>query len=342
MERIELPTRPRKILIIKPSSLGDVVHSLPFLSAVHECFPEAAIHWVVAEGNEGALQFNPMISKLWIIRKDRWKKIGSVKETIGELAGLANALRREHFDVVVDLQGLLRSGMIAGATGCPVRIGLSDAREGSDYFYTHKVDAGNGIHAVDRYLRVADALGCDISSVRFPLPLLRESVGIAKLKEELGDYAVIVPGARWRTKRWPVERFGELAARLRIRSVIVGGDADVQAAELIVEKSGGKAISLAGMTTLGELFSVIRGAKYVITNDSGPMHIAAACGQPVIAIFGPTDPKLTGPYGHDHIIVRKAVDCSPCRLKKCHDMKCMKEISVEDVYQAISELDAAQ
>jgi heptosyltransferase I len=340
MERIDLTAGPRKVLIIKPSSLGDIIHSLPFLCVMHERFPDAAIHWVVAEGSEGALYGHPMIAKLWIIRKDRWKKIGSVKETIGELSGLASALRRENFDIVIDLQGLLRSGMIAGATGCPVRVGLSDSREGSDFFYTHKVDAGNEIHAVDRYLRVAEALGCDIRNVRFPLPPTRESAGIAKIKEELGDYAVIVPGARWRSKRWPAERFGELASMLKIRSVIVGSGADAQAAELIAEKSGGKSVSLAGRTELGELISLIRGARYVITNDSGPMHIAAACGRPVIAIFGPTDPRLTGPYGADHIIVRKPADCAPCRMKKCNDMKCMKEISVGDVYREIEKLEA--
>jgi lipopolysaccharide heptosyltransferase I len=341
MERIELTADPLKILIVKPSSLGDIVHSLPFLCSLHARYPDAAIHWVVAEGNEGALQRHPMIAKLWIIRKDRWKKIGSVKETIGELSGLANALRRERFDLVVDLQGLLRSGMISGATGCQVRVGLSDSREGSDFFYTHKVDAGGGLHAVERYLRVAQALGCDTTNVSFPLPPLRESPGIAKLKEELGEYVVMIPGARWRTKRWPAERFGELASRLRLRSVVIGSGADTETAETLVAVSGGRAVSVAGMTTLGELFSVIRGAKFVITNDSGPMHIAAACGRPVVAIFGPTDPDLTGPYGSGHIIVRKAADCSPCRMKKCHDMKCMNEITVEDVYQAVLKLDPA-
>jgi heptosyltransferase I len=335
MERIELEYRPRKILIVKPSSLGDIIHSLPFLYVMHEFFPEAQIHWLVAEGSEGVLQGNPMISKLWIIRKDRWKKIGSVKDTIAELSGLANVLRKQNFDIVIDLQGLLRSGMIAGATGSPMRIGLSDSREGSSFFYTHIVDAGSGIHAVDRYLRVAGALGCDICNVRFPMPLITESAEITRIKEELGDYAVIVPGARWRTKRWPAERFGELAAKLKIRSVVVGSEADRQTAIMIAERSGGKALAMAGETNLGELVSIIQGAKYVITNDSGPMHIAAACGRPVIAIFGPTDPMLTGPYGPDHIIVRKRVDCAPCRLKKCSDMKCMNEISVEDVYQVI-------
>jgi heptosyltransferase I len=342
MERIDLGNRPRKLLIVKPSSLGDIIHSLPFLNVMHECFPEAQIHWLVAEGNEGVLQGNPMISKLWIIRKDRWKKISSVKETIGELSGLANVLRKQNFDIVIDLQGLLRSGMIAGATGSPVRVGLSDAREGSSFFYTHKADVGSGIHAVDRYLKVASALGCDVSNVRFPMPLIKESAEISRIKEELGDYAVIVPGARWRTKRWPAERFSELAAMLGIRSVVVGSEADRQTAMMIAERSGGKAISLAGKTDLGELISIIRGARYVITNDSGPMHIAAACGRRALAIFGPTDPALTGPYGPDHIIVRKPVDCAPCRMKKCSDMKCMKEISVQDVYQAVLTLEASQ
>jgi heptosyltransferase I len=341
MERIVFENSPRKILIVKPSSLGDVIHSLPFLCVLHERFPDAAIHWVVAEGNEGALQWHPMLTKTWIIRKDRWKKIGSVKETIGELSGLASALRREEFDLVVDLQGLLRSGMIAGATGSPMRVGFSDAREGSDFFYTHKVEGGSGIHAVDRYLKIAWALGCDISNVRFPMPFIREPEKILQIKERLGKYAVIAPGARWRTKRWPVERFGALAAMLGIRSVVVGGEADRETAMKIEDASGGKSVSLAGETTISDLICVIRSAEYVITNDSGPMHIAAACGRRVIAVFGPTDPALTGPYGTDHIIVRTPVECSPCRKKKCSDMRCMKDISPEMVYQAMLKPDSA-
>jgi heptosyltransferase I len=340
MERITLAKAPGKILVIKPSSLGDVVHCLPFLCVMHECFPAAAIHWVIAEGNEGVLEGNPMIAKLWIIKKDRWKKVGSVKETVAELSGLANALRKENYDIAVDLQGLLRSGMIAGASGAPVRAGFSEAREGSTFFYTHKVEGGADVHAVDRYLKVAGALGCDIGDVRFPMPLLKESERIAGIKKELGEYAVIVPGARWHTKRWPAEKFGEIASMLKIGSVIVGSAADRYPAAVIEARSGGRALSMAGDTDMGELLCLIRDARYLITNDSGPMHIAAAYGVPVVAIFGPTSPGLTGPYGPNHLVVQSDADCIPCHKRKCKEMTCMNDISVEMVYREIEKLEA--
>jgi lipopolysaccharide heptosyltransferase I len=338
MERL-IQKVPHKILIIKPSSLGDIVHALPFLCVMHECFPAASIDWIVARGNEGLLEGNPMIRRLWIIDKDSWKKFGSLTGTVAEMANIARALRKEKYDMVIDLQGLMRSAVMTKATGARVRIGFSEAREGSTVFYTHKVRGGTGIHAVDRYLRIAAALGCDIVNVRFPMPLIREPEKITRLRKELGEYAVIVPGARWQTKRWPSESFGSLAALIRIRSVIVGNEADRFTAEQIAEQSRGNALSMAGDTDVAGLLCLIRGAKYVITNDSGPMHMAAAYGIPAVAIFGPTNPALTGPYGHGHIVVKTGVDCSPCRKRKCDDLRCMKEISVERVHQEIKSIE---
>ena len=335
---IRLKKTPRKILVIKPSSLGDVVHSLPFLSALHSCFPAAAIHWVVARGNEGLLEGNPVISKLWIIDKDGWKDPGRIKRTLSEITGITASLRKEKFDMVIDLQGLMRSGLIAKATGSPVRVGFSESREGSRLFYTHKVRGGRGVHAVDRYLKVARALGCTIEEACFSMPRISEPERITQIQDRLGEYAVMVPGARWHTKQWPAERFARIASVLGIRSVIVGSSADSETAKLIEAASGDEALSMAGETDIRDLICLIKGAKFMITNDSGPMHIAAACGVPVIAIFGPTSPVLTGPYGSGHIIVRAPADCSPCRKRECDDMKCMKEITMEQVMEAVNKL----
>ena len=329
---------PRKVLIVKPSSLGDVVHSLPFLFALHECFPFAEIHWVIARGLEGLLEGNPLINKLWIIDKDKWKDAGRLLGTVSELGQLAKGLRNEAYDIAVDLQGLMRSGLITGATGAPVRIGFAEAREGSSVFYTHKVKGDRDIHAVDRYLKVAEALGCEVAEVRFPLPLVIEPEKVLKLKNELGDYAVLVPGARWETKKWPSGQFAALASMLPIRSVIVGGDADRELAKIIEKQSKGRALSMAGETNIGDLIWLIRRAKFVITNDSGPMHIAAACGIPVIALFGPTNPTRTGPYRCNHLIVRSPLECAPCYRRKCRDMKCLTDITPEMVFKKIAEL----
>ena len=337
MKTAELIKNPQKILIVKPSSLGDVVHSLPFLNAMKTCFPEAEIHWVIAKGLEGLLDGNPMIKRLWVINKDAWKKIDNAKNTVTEIRNLFKGLKKEKFDLVIDLQGLLRSGIITKATGAPVRIGFQEAREGSRFFYTHKVKGGKDIHAVDRYLKIASFLGCDVSDVSFPFSPESSSIFNSQLLtlNLPKEYAVIVPGARWKTKRWPPEKFGELASRLPVQSVIVGSKADKDIADLIVSLSEGKTISLAGKTSLKELIAVMRKAKFVISNDSGPMHIAAALGIPVYAIFGPTDPLRTGPYGKGHTIIRAAIPCAPCFKKTCEDVKCLEGLSADKVFEII-------
>lgn len=348
-DKTPLSRIPEKILIIKPSSLGDVVHSLPFLNVLRESFPKAEIHWVVAGGLEGLLEGHPMINKLWIINKDKWKNLLNVKGTVRELKGLFKSLKKENFNLVIDLQGLLRSGVLAAATGAPVRVGFKEAREGSSLFYTHRVKGGEDIHAVDRYLKVAKFLGCDVSDVKFPFPLSFSSFAAGEparggqpstasggLSSQLPDrYAVIVPGARWQTKRWPAERFGELASILSIRTLVVGGKADIETANRVAAGSGGKAVSLAGKTGIKDLIDIMRNALFVVSNDSGPMHIAAALGVPVFAIFGPTNSLRTGPYGKGHTIIRKETGCSPCYKKSCKDVKCMGAVSVKEAAEII-------
>jgi lipopolysaccharide heptosyltransferase I len=332
----KITKNPHKILIVKPSSLGDVVHSLPFLNAIKTCFPGAEIHWVIAKGLEGLLEGNPMIERLWIINKDSWKKIDHAKNTVAEIGNLFKELKKEKFDLVIDLQGLLRSGIITSATRAPVRIGFQEAREGSRFFYTHKVKGGKDVHAVERYLKIASFLGCDISRVSFPFPLESPAVFNSHLLPLTpAEYAVIVPGARWKTKRWPPEKFGELASRLPVQSIIVGSKVDGDSADLIVSLSEGKAVSLAGKTSLKELIAVMKKATFVISNDSGPMHIAAALGIPVFAVFGPTDPRRTGPYGKGHSIIRAKEPCSPCFKKTCEDFKCLEGLSVDKVFEII-------
>ena len=332
--KISLTINPRKILIVKPSSLGDVIHSLPFLNAVKTCLPESEIHWIIAKGLEGILERHPMIDKLWVIDKDSWKNIQNVKSTIQEIKVLFKKLKQEKYDLVVDLQGLLRSGVITAATGAPVRIGFGEAREGSSVFYTHKVAGGKNIHAVDRYLKIAESLGCNTADISFPFPFVQSS-DFRLQTSDTGDYAVIVPGARWKTKIWPAEKFGKLASLLPVESIIVGSKTDKDIADEIVSLSGGRAVSLAGKTNLRELIAIISRANFIVSNDSGPMHIAAALNVPVFAIFGPTDPSRTGPYGKGHTIIREDILCSPCFRKSCDEMKCMKDLSVEKVYGII-------
>ena len=330
-----LRVSPKKILVVKPSSLGDVIHSLPFLNALKNGSPKADVHWVIAKGLEGLLTGHPMIDRLWVINKDAWKKLSNTSVSIREVWGLFRTLRKEHYDIVIDLQGLLRSGIITMATGAPVRVGFKEAREGSRFFYTHKVEGGKNIHAVDRYLKIAAFLGCDINDICFPFPLSFNSPhGTQQLAFDK-DYAVMIPGARWNTKIWPAENFGKLSSMLPLKTVIVGSKADIDIAKKIVTLSRGKAISLTGETDLKKLIKVIRDARFVVSNDSGPMHVAAALGIPVFAVFGPTDPLRTGPYGEIHTVIREDIPCSPCFKRTCDEIKCMNDLSVEKVYGTI-------
>ncbi len=336
MKNMSVEKPPKKILIVKPSSLGDVVHSLPFLNSIRSGFPKAEIHWVIAKGLEGLIEGHPMIDGMVIINKDMWKKMSRTGETVKEIRGLFKRLRDAGYDMVIDLQGLLRSGLITISTGAHLRIGFAEAREGSTFFYNKKVGTGRDMHAVERYLKIAEELGCDGGRVVFPFPLKKDGLtGIREFKASLDDYAVLVPGARWDTKIWPAESFGMLASMLPLKSVVIGSGKDLPIADRIVEMAGGKAVSLAGGTTLAELVEIMRGARLVISNDSGPMHIAAALNVPVAALFGPTSPERTGPYGKGHVIIRSETECSPCFRKRCRDLRCMREISPEAVFEKI-------
>lgn len=328
----------KKILIVKPSSLGDVVHSLPFLNSIKFCFPKAEIHWVIARGLEGLLECHPMVDRLIIINKDMWKKLSKSVDTLKEVRRLLKDVRDEQYDLAVDLQGLLRSGVITMATRAPVRTGFSEAREGGSLCYNLKVKGGKDLHAVERYMKIAGALGCDEKNILFPFPLCAcEMKNIKDIKRDLKDYAVIVPGARWDTKIWPAENFGRTASFLPLKSIVVGSRSDTEIAQRVVQSSGGKAISMAGSTSLKELIEVMRNARLVISNDSGPMHIAAGFNVPVFAIFGPTSPVLTGPYGKGHTIIKSDLECAPCFKKQCRDLRCMKGITAEMVYEKIKD-----
>ncbi len=334
-------TIPQKILIIKPSSLGDIVHTLPFLAAVHKQFPGAEIHWVVARGLHSILDKHPLISKLWIIDKDRWKSIKRIGATFSEVCSLIRGLRAEKFDLSVDLSGLLRSGLITFFAGAQVRLGFKDGDEGSPFFYSHKIESGikDNNHAIDRNLKLAAYLECNTDEIEYPMaPFDPEPEVLKGLPEK---YAVIAPSAGKEANRWPAERFGELAAQLPLPSVIISSPADKSLVDKVVACSNGRAVSLAGKTSLTELFTLLGKASFFISNDTGPMHIAAAMQTPVFAIFGPANPQRTGPYGDIHTVIQENLACSPCYAwQPCDNWQCMENITVERVLAIINKSSA--
>ncbi len=332
-----------KILIIKPSSLGDVIHALPFLKAVKDTFPESTIDWIISSGLEGLLEGNPLINELIVINKDSWKRPKNIRRTSRELINLRRRLSSRGYDLVIDLQGLLRSGVISRFATSSLKIGFADAREGSRYLYDRRVSVNGIAHAVDKNLAVARAIGARIRAVKFPLFIdhkARES--IRRLLNGIEEYIVIIPSARWPTKRWPEEGFARLIERVSLPCVIAGGGQDRHIAQRISRLSRGRPINICGETSLKELSALISGARVVVSPDTGPMHIAVALGVPVVALYGPTDPVRTGPYGwqwKDNIrVISSGAPCSPCLKKRCKEPLCMTGIGVDMVVKEVEGL----
>jgi lipopolysaccharide heptosyltransferase I len=313
-----------RVLVVKPSSLGDVVHALPTVNLIRKKFADAHIAWLINSDLASLLRNCPLINE----------RIEFHRREHARLPALIRYLRSAHFGLVVDLQGLLRSGLMTAATRARRRIGLSDAREGARYFYNEIVPVGRA-HAVDRYLQVARHLGCETGPIEFPLGHSeRDKAHIDNLLDGRTKLIAVNPSARWKTKLWGNDKFATLVRQLpRNRVVLTGSAAEASATDEIANGS----LNLAGKTSLAQLTELYRRCSVVITNDSGPMHVAAAVSTPVVAIFGATDPALTGPYGQQHIVLRSGILCSPCLKSRCAHtprMECMSLVTVEQVLAA--------
>jgi lipopolysaccharide heptosyltransferase I len=344
---------PQKILIVKPSSLGDVIHALPLAVALKEAFPRAELHWVVGRAYAELLAAQPSVDDVLVFDRGRWGGLGFWRNR-REWWGLLRRLRSANYDVVIDLQGLARSALLARASGASVRVGLATAREFGRLAYTVAVSPREpDAHAVDRYLEVLRALGVAPARVpvngrapRFALSIPEEARARveAELAQELvtEDIVCVAPGARWETKRWPAERFAEVAVRLAaesgVRIIVVGTEEDQPLARTISARVGEQALDWTGRTSLVQLAALFARSALLLTNDSGPMHLAAALGTPVVAIFGPTNPSRTGPYSDRAVVVRSAVHCAPCYQRSCSRRTCLAEVRVEDVVSEVRAL----
>ena len=333
MNPISFAASPRRILIIKPSAIGDVVHTLPVLNLLRRRWPDSHISWLVTPACAGLLEGHPQLNQ--VIRFER-RELGrswrSARAAL-DLLRFARSLKAGGFDLVIDLQGLFRSGWLAGATRSPVRVGPANAREGAWLFYTHGVRTGTPEqHAIERYLTVAEALGCERGPVEFVFAVDEADRAAAAAMAPRGAYAVLMPGANWATKQWPVERFAALVEPIRTRfglECVVSGGPDV--AGLAARIPG--AVDLAGRTNLRQLVALLERAALVIANDSGPMHIAAALGRPLVTPYGPTNPVRTGPYARESSVVRLDIPCSPCYSRRCSHQSCLQWLTIDPVLE---------
>lgn len=338
----------KKILIIKPSSLGDVINAFPAVVLIASAFPDAEIDWVINNGLQSILKFLPPVRNTIPFHR---KELGRISTFLSYFWKLFKALRKEKYDMVIDLQGLLRSGLIARLAKADTVVGFDAPREKCARRFYHKKIAipDKYTHAVERNLYlVAEALDIDYEYMDFEFPEHDDyAEAIEDIFSERGidekDIKIgIVPGARWPSKRWPSLFFVKLISKIiefnyKAKFILIGDRSDREDAEYIVNKTSEKnVINCVDETNLGELVELIRRCNYVVTNDSGPMHLAAALDVPVVALFGPTDPDRCGPYSDEGAVFQPDMDCIKCYKRECKNKNgCHVKISVDEVAEYV-------
>lgn len=333
----------KNILIIKMSSLGDILHTLPFAAALRKRYPQAKISWLVHPQFAGFVPDKPVIDEVLYFDKVKFKKMGLL-DKVKYFFSMRSMLHSKHFDLVIDMQGLFKSAVLAAISGCSNRIGYCEMREGSGFISKAICGSHSKDHVIERYLDVARYLGADVEKVDFPMPdLTSESWSVQKKLVEqnvTGDYVVFVPGARWQTKEWPVEHYAELARMILadgMQVILAGGPDDLDKGNKIKGLCP-EVANLIGQTSLRELAALIQGCAVYISADTGPLHFAAALKKPLVAMYGPTKADRTGPYGSDKAsVLLSPAACAGCLKKSCNNWHCMHDITPEMVCKAYKE-----
>ncbi len=334
----KLERGPLKILILKPSSLGDVVQALPVLRLLKANLPASEIHWWIDSALAPLLEGDPDLTGVVRFERKRWGSPVHWPEMLRSIAWM----RAQRFDWVIDLQGLARSGAFAWLANGGLLVGLDESREGARGFYDIIVPrASHHTHAVDWYLAVLPRLGIPVHHDFVWLPERPNAVAALESKWPAGAarWIALQPGARWLNKRWPAEHFAEIARQLAAefadaRFAILGSAEDRPLGEIVSRAAPERCLNLAGQTSLPEMIAWLRRCELMVTNDTGPMHVAAALGKRVITICGPTEPRRTGPYGQGARVVQSKLPCVPCLKSKCtwpRPMECMTGVPPHEV-----------
>jgi lipopolysaccharide heptosyltransferase II len=338
-----LGLRPRRVCIVKPSALGDVVNAFPTLNAFRTLWPGARFTWVINKTLLSLVEGHPQIDDAIVYVRG---SDGSLTTRLNNLRLLVRDLRRARFDVAIDLQGLLRSGLMTAATNAPVRIGLADAREGATWFYTHRVappGSREGAQAVDRLLAVARAFGADVSDPRAVVAIRDSDRDWAR--DALADVPrprlALNLGARWETKRWRPAQFAEVA-RMAVEHrgaglIALGAPEDrIYVDELIARLAPTPVADFCGRSSLPRLAALAEQSDLVLSNDTGPLHLAAATGTPVVGIYTCTSPELNGPFGPHSATVRSLVECAAGYHVRCpRKLECMTELDPDRVWRVV-------
>lgn len=304
---------PRRILLIRPSALGDVCRTVPVLVSLRARFPDAAIDWLVQSEFAEAVKEHPALDRVVPFPR-REVSLGRLWRpgALGTLLRFLRSLRGPGYDVVVDAQGLFRSAFFAGCTRAERRIGYANAAEAGWIFLNERHAIPSSLHTVDRMLMLVERAG--IPPVR-DMRLYTGDAAKARSHELVQSerFVLIAPTSRWPGKRWPSDRFAVLARRLlddgAADSIAIAGAAserDQCGPLLELAKADPRVIDLVGRTSIAELMAVIERASLVIANDSAALHMAVGFDRPIVALFGPTRIDLVGPYRREHDVIQSA------------------------------------
>lgn len=336
-----------RVAIVKLSSIGDVVHALPVSSALKRSFPHLQIAWITEERCAEMVTGNPYVHEVLTIpgkarRRGVWKP-----HIWREVSQTVNVLRLRRVQMTVDLQGLLKSAVVAWLTGAPVRLGYHWQREGAWLFNRVVPKEPTSVHVVQEYLDVARFLGAETEPVEFPLyipPEADEKVRLLLQNEGIPlaeRFVSINPSAGRPFKRWRTERWAELITLIERRHhlpvVLVGGKADRPLADDIRARTFAPFVDMVGKTNLKELSAILRRSLLHICGDTGSAHISVALGRPVIGLYGPTNHRRTSPYGQEHRVITHRDRCPVCisRKPRREHSDCMDMITVSEVLQMV-------
>lgn len=341
-----------KILIVRLSAIGDVAHTLPILHALKTKYPDCKIGWAVEDRASDLIVNNPLVDKVFVFPKNKWKKRGFSFENLQEFAVIIGEIREEKFDIAIDVQELLKSGLIAFLSGAKRRIAHAGTREFAEFFVNEKLPARDTFDTeypvIKRYLEPAAYLGASTEEVKFTLPPVSEATKekvdglLAELNQDK-EIVIFSPATIWQSKHWLEEYWAKLLDELvgRYNVVFTGVPGDLPLIERITSMANtDDYLNLAGKTSIFELIEVFNRTKYLIAPDTGPAHIANATEKPkIIMIFGSTGVRRTPPYGEQHAALASDLPCQPCFKRICPrkdcPMECMQKITPEMVLEKI-------
>ncbi len=337
---------PLRILLARRSSIGDIILTMPTLVALRRGFPDAYIAWMVDKRFREIIEGHDCLDEVITVpRYPGHAPVRFVRETIQSV----RLLRQRKFDMAVDTHGLLKSSALCLLSGASRRIGFDDdSRELAWLCINERAPGNSDIHAVDRYLTMAEYLDCPTKPIEFRLPIAEASQKWAnRFIEEnhpAGDRPLVGLnlGAGQPHRRWPTQYFAQLAEALhhdeKACSILIGAPEDRELAESVQQQLTVPIIDAVGQTTLGQLPALIQRCDVVVAADSGPLHVAVAVDTPVVALFGPSFPHLTGPYGDNNIVLWSEPECACWRKPHCSDYPCMREITVTSAHEAVHRL----